>query len=113
LSQVNAAFATLCANGRRYDDKSEEMTMLTLQDCIELSDLTEEEILAIAEHEHIPEMVAVELGSYLVHTPAGEMRIKRMIVEDIEHARETGNMKHAAVLKSVLKHYVEHHGATA
>jgi len=31
--------------------------MLTLQDCIELSELTEEEILAIAEHEHIPEMV--------------------------------------------------------
>ena len=43
--------------------------MLTLEDCIELSDLSEEEILAIAEHEHIPEMVAVELGAYLVHTP--------------------------------------------
>lgn len=46
--------------------------MLTLQDCIELSDLTEDEILAIAEHEHIPEMVAVELGSYLVYAPNGE-----------------------------------------
>ena len=42
--------------------------MLTLQDCIELSELTEEEILAISEHEHIPEMVALELGNYLVHT---------------------------------------------
>ena len=34
--------------------------MLTIQDCIELSELTEEEILAIAEHEHIPEMAAIE-----------------------------------------------------
>ena len=33
--------------------------MLTLEDCIGLSELDEEEILAIAEHEHIPEMAAV------------------------------------------------------
>jgi S-ribosylhomocysteine lyase LuxS involved in autoinducer biosynthesis len=83
--------------------------MLTLQDCIELSDLTEDEILAIAEHEHIPEMVAAELGNYLVHTLSGEKKIRRMIRDDIAHAREHGNLKHAAVLKSVLKHYVELH----
>ena len=87
--------------------------MLTIQDCIELSDLTEDEILAIAEHENIPEMVAVELGSYLVHAENGEKRIKRMIVDDIKHARETGNLKHAAVLKSVLKHYLECHAGAA
>lgn len=87
--------------------------MLTLQDCIELSDLSEEEILAIAEHEHIPEMVAVELGSYLVHTKSGEKSIKRMIADDIAHARETGNLQHAAVLKKVLQHYLEHHANVA
>lgn len=87
--------------------------MLTLQDCIELSDLNEEEILAIAEHEHIPEMLAVEMGNYLAHTPSGEKRIKRMIVDDIDHARETGNVKHAAMLKSVLKHYVAEHAGVA
>jgi hypothetical protein len=43
--------------------------MLTLQDCIELSELTKEEILAIARHEHIPEIAALELGHYLVQTP--------------------------------------------
>ena len=87
--------------------------MLTLQDCIELSELTEEEILAIAEHENIPEMVALELGNYIVHTPSGEKRIKSMIVDDIAHAKATGNAKHAAVLKSVLKHYVECHAGAA
>ena len=83
--------------------------MLTLQDCIELSELTEEEILAFAEHELIPEMVALEMGNYLVHTEAGEKRIKGMIVDDIKHAQDTGNAEHAAVLKNVLKHYMEHH----
>ncbi len=87
--------------------------MLTLQDCIELSELSEEEILAIAEHEHIPEMLAVEMGNYLIHTPSGEKRIKRMIVDDIAHAKETGDVKHAAVLKSVLKHFVAEHKGKA
>ena len=40
--------------------------MLSYQDCVELSDLTEEEIEAIAEHEHLPEIAALEMGSYLV-----------------------------------------------
>ncbi|AWI74747.1 hypothetical protein CEW87_18230 [Parazoarcus communis] len=83
--------------------------MLTIQDCIELSDLTEEEILAIAEHEHVPEMIAVELGSYLVHTSSGEKRIKKMIADDIAEARSKGDYKHAAKLKLVLKHYLEEH----
>lgn len=87
--------------------------MLTLQDCIELSDLTEEEILAIAEHEHLPEMVAVELGCYLVHTPDGEKRIRCMIIDDIAAARERGDFKHAATLRMVLKHYIEHHGSVS
>jgi hypothetical protein len=83
--------------------------MLTIQDCIELSDLTEEEILAIAEHEHVPEMIAVELGCYLVHTPEGEKRIKRMIADDIAAARSRGDHGHAAKLKLVLKHYLQEH----
>jgi hypothetical protein len=36
--------------------------MLTLEDRIALSDLTHEEIDAIAEHEHLPETIAAELG---------------------------------------------------
>lgn len=37
--------------------------MLTIEDCIGLSELTEEEILVIAQHEPIPEMAGVELGN--------------------------------------------------
>jgi hypothetical protein len=32
--------------------------MITLEDCIAFCGLTEEEVLAIAEHEHRPEIVA-------------------------------------------------------
>lgn len=83
--------------------------MLTLQDCIDMSDLSEEEIHAIAQHEHLPEMVALELGNYLVHTSSGEKRIRRMICDDLEEARAKGDNSRIALLRMVLKHYVEHH----
>ena len=38
--------------------------MLMYQDCMEASDLTEEEIEAVAQHERLPEMAALEVGSY-------------------------------------------------
>ena len=83
--------------------------MLSLEDCIAMSGLTEEEIDAIAEHEGIPEICAAEMGAYLVTTPDGQRRIKRMILDDIERARSHGDFKHAAVLKLCLKHFAETH----
>ncbi len=87
--------------------------MLTLQDCIELSGLTEEEILAIAEHEHIPEIAALEVGSCLVGTPEGERKIEAMILEDIAAAKERGDLRHAASLRVVLSHFVAHSDAVS
>ncbi|MDQ5945059.1 MAG: hypothetical protein QG619_478 [Pseudomonadota bacterium] len=83
--------------------------MLTWNDCVELSELTEEEIDAIAQHEHIPEMIALEMGNYLIHTPAGEKRVKAMIRDDIRLAEEEGKTDRVAMLRMVLKHYLEHH----
>jgi hypothetical protein len=83
--------------------------MLCYEDCVGLSDLTEEEIEAIAQHEHLPEMAALEMGSYLVHTPGGAPLIKRIILDDIEEARRRGHAGKALQLKLVLKHFVETH----
>ena len=83
--------------------------MLTYQDCVELSDLTEDEIEAIAQHQRLPEMAALEMGSYLVHTPEGIPMIKRIILEDIEEARRHNHPDKALKLKLVLKHFVKTH----
>ncbi len=83
--------------------------MLTFKDCLGLCDLTEAEIAAIAEHEHMPEMTALEYGDYLIHTENGELKIKKIILEDIEHAKKTGNDKHAKALQDVLKQFVLSH----
>jgi len=83
--------------------------MLTYQECLELSELTLDEINAIAEHEHVPEIVAAELGNYLVHCNDGVPRIKRIILDDIEEALRHGREARALHLKLVLKHFIETH----
>ena len=83
--------------------------MLSLEDCLALCELTEDEVLAIAHHEHIPEIAAAELGNYLVHTPEGERRIKSIIRDDIVEARAAGDRSRELALKLVLRNFVEQH----
>ena len=83
--------------------------VLTLEDCLALCGLSEEEVLAIAEHEHVPEVAAAELGNYLARTPDGELAIKAMIRDDLAAARARGDTPHAAALKLVLRNFVLQH----
>lgn len=83
--------------------------MLSLEDCVALSCLTEEEIAAIAEHEHLPMVVAAELGNYLIQTPDGSRYIKAMIRDDIKAADARGDLVHGLALKLVLRHYLSCH----
>ena len=80
--------------------------MLTYQDCVGLCELTEEEIRAIAEHEHLPELIALELGQYLAQTEDGQRSIRRMILDDIDNARARGDTAHLAHLRRTLQHFV-------
>ena len=83
--------------------------MLSLQDCLAFCELSEEEVLAIAHHEHLPEIAAAELGNYLVHTPEGEMRIKSIIRDDIAEACACGERERALALKLMLRNFVQQH----
>lgn len=83
--------------------------MLTWQDCLALCELTADEVAAIAEHEHLTQMAAVELGNYLIHSPEGVPKIRRIILDDIAAARRRGDMAHATKLKLVLRHFVDTH----
>jgi len=83
--------------------------MLTLEDCIALCDLSEAEVLAIAEHEHIPEVAAAELGNYLVQSSEGELCIKSMIKDDIAAAGARGDREHVLALKLLLRDFILQH----
>jgi hypothetical protein len=83
--------------------------MITLEDCIAFCGLTEQEVLAIAEHEHIPEVAAAALAEYLLNRPKGAGQIRDMICGDIRAAFDRGDNKHAAELCSALRHFLECH----
>ena len=85
--------------------------MLSLEDCIGLCGLTEEEVRAIAAHEHIPEIAATELANYLVNSPDGELRVKTMICDDIAHEIAWGNREREFALKRVLRNFILQHPA--
>jgi len=82
---------------------------LTFDDCLELCDLSEAEVLAIARHEHIPAIAALELGDYLVHSAAGEQQVKAMIRDDLAAAEASGDAPRALALKSIIRDYILKH----
>jgi hypothetical protein len=83
--------------------------MLTLADCIALSELTDEEVEAIAQHEHIPQLAAAELGNYLVRTPSGEICVKDMMRDDIAAATQRGDRGRVLALKLVIRDFIARH----
>jgi hypothetical protein len=83
--------------------------MLTWMDCLSLADLTADEVRAIAEHEHISEMAAVELGAFLCQDAAGVKHVKAMILDDIAGAMKRGDHVRAATLKLALRHFCQTH----
>lgn len=83
--------------------------MISLDDCIGLCDLSPEEVQAIGEHEHIPEIIAATLGNYLLHCEHGPETVRDMIVDDIRSAVKRHDVPHARQLVSVLRHFLHEH----
>jgi hypothetical protein len=80
--------------------------MISLEDMVGMSGLSEEEILAIAEHEHVPPSVATNLGSYLSGNHEGLSQVRDMIIDDIRVAQAQGNVAHERELLHVLHHFL-------
>lgn len=83
--------------------------MITLEDCIALCGLKESEVLAIAEHEHIPEIAATSMAYSLLKQSHGVEAIRHMIIDDIRAARERGDLYHAQRLLICLKKFLDEH----
>ena len=79
--------------------------MITLEDCVGFCGLTEEEVLAIAEHEHLPEIAATALAQYLLSQEHGSERVRNMIVDDIRRAQVALDKEKVLMLLHVLHHF--------
>jgi len=85
--------------------------MLTFEDCLEVGELTRDEVSAIAVHEHLPELVACEMGVALLRKPGGVETIRRFIEEDIVVAQRHHDSPKVAHLRHVLDHFNASHKA--
>jgi hypothetical protein len=83
--------------------------MISLEDCLALCGLTKDEVGALSEHEHIPDIVAAALGQYLLNQPTGCTTIREMIVNNIRRAHARGDEGHALELSLTLQHFVSAH----
>jgi hypothetical protein len=87
--------------------------MISFEDCAAMCGLDLDEIGAIAEHEHLPELAAAALGNYLLHKAGGETEIRRMLVDDIRTALAEGRLEHASELLMALRHFMSCHPGAA
>ena len=85
------------------------VAMITLDDCIAFCGLTQEEVLAVAEHEHVPEITAAAMAEYLVALPHGGEKIRDMIIDDVRQAQAVGDKAHVVTLLHVLHHFLKAH----
>jgi hypothetical protein len=83
--------------------------MISREDCIAFAGLTEDEIEAIAEHEHLGDIAAAALADYLLHMPHGAERIREMLVDDVRAALAQGRKAHAGELVAALRHFLHEH----
>ncbi len=83
--------------------------MISLYDCMGLCSLNEPEVLAVAEHEHIPEIIAAALAEHLLSQPEGCRRIGAMMADDVSWALQRGDVLHAEAVRSTLGLFVRAH----
>lgn len=87
--------------------------MLSLQECLDFCDLDQEEVEAIAEHEHVPLIVAAEMGFEMLRSPEGIEHIHAMLEDNVEHARDCGFTERAEHLSVVCQHFLASHPGTS
>ncbi|KUF12185.1 hypothetical protein [Pseudoponticoccus marisrubri] len=83
--------------------------MISVDDVVGMTCLSEEEVAAVAEHDHLSDYDAALLGDYLMHQHHGPARVQQMICEDIREALHADDVRHAKELYKVLHHFLGQH----
>jgi hypothetical protein len=75
--------------------------MLSLDECIGMCGLSEEEVAVVADHEQLPTLVAAELASSLVDTPRGVHRLHQMFMDALSRQAERPDRDRERALSQV------------
>ncbi|WP_153145939.1 hypothetical protein [Dechloromonas sp. H13] len=79
--------------------------MLALKDCIDMCGLTEDEVVAIAEEENLPPIVAVLIGSNLLRSENGLAYLGEILRNRAEKAVDRGEPEVAAKHRTTYENF--------
>ena len=83
--------------------------MLSVRDCLDYCDLTEDDVALVAEHEQISDNIALQLVCSLVQTPEGVLALSMSMEEMIESAARIGDHAKAERAARVYAHFSRRH----
>jgi hypothetical protein len=83
--------------------------MLSIRDCLDYCDLTDDEIALIAEHEGIPDAAAAQVACGLVQTPEGVLLLTNYMLDLVERATERGDFDKAELARNVCERFMSDH----
>lgn len=83
--------------------------MLSIRDCLDYCDLTDDEVALIAEHEGIPDVAAAQIVCGMVQTPEGVLVLTGYMQDLIERATKRGDLERAERAKNVCARFMADH----
>lgn len=86
--------------------------MLSIRDCLDYCNLTDEDVTLLAEHEAIPKIAAAQLMCGLVQTPEGVLIVTRYMQELAENAHRRGDFEKAQHTRRICARFISAHDTT-
>lgn len=83
--------------------------MISIKDCIDYSDLTEDEVRVIADHEHLPFEAAAQLACCLAQTEDGSHVLRCLLDNAICDAEACGEDGALRLARRALKQFTANH----
>ncbi|NTV11598.1 MAG: hypothetical protein HGA47_12630 [Zoogloea sp.] len=83
--------------------------MLSIKDCLDYCDLTNEEVDILAEHEDMTDVAAAQLACGLVQTQEGTLVLTHYMMDLIDRAERRGDLAKAKYIRSVCAQFMADH----
>ncbi|MCB1908858.1 MAG: hypothetical protein KDH15_15950 [Rhodocyclaceae bacterium] len=83
--------------------------MLSIRDCLDYCDLTDDEVALIAEHEDIPDAAAAHIACGLVQTREGVLILTRYLTDMVDRAERGGNREKAEWARLTFARFLKDH----
>lgn len=86
--------------------------MLSIRDCLDYCDLTDDEIELFAEHEGITDAAAAQVVCGMVQTPEGVLMLTNYMQDLVARATERGETDRAERAKNACARFMADHPLT-